>query len=311
MDGVFIGQIIKQKREELGLSQEELCEGICSPPTLSRIETGKQAPSCNHMNALLQRLGLPENRYYVMMTQQEMEIEKLVHEITSSEFRYNFATETEKERFRQQGLAALQKLEPLAQENDTITKQFILCTKALLGKVSGLYTWADQRDLFLDALRLTVPKFDEEDISNQVYSYDEIKLITQIATNYGLDGQHKKAIDLLGQLLKYTKRTNNMRLKKRIPLIAYNYALQLGIEGYYAEAIEVAKYGRQASIDNGHYKFLPGLAHIKAECYYQLGNIEKSKDFYMQAYYTYKLLGDEINRSILETEAQKYLGIVF
>ena len=45
MRGILIGWIIKQTREEIGLTQEQLCEGICTPATLSRIENGKQAPS--------------------------------------------------------------------------------------------------------------------------------------------------------------------------------------------------------------------------------------------------------------------------
>ena len=32
------GYVIKQRREELGYTQEDLAEGICSVPTLSRIE---------------------------------------------------------------------------------------------------------------------------------------------------------------------------------------------------------------------------------------------------------------------------------
>ena len=50
----------------LGLTQEELCEGLCEPATLSRIENGRQAPSRSRANALLQRLGLPNDRYYVI-----------------------------------------------------------------------------------------------------------------------------------------------------------------------------------------------------------------------------------------------------
>lgn len=40
-----IGEVIRQRRIELGLTQEELCEGIYEPPTMSRIETGRQTPS--------------------------------------------------------------------------------------------------------------------------------------------------------------------------------------------------------------------------------------------------------------------------
>ena len=57
MREVFLGEYMKQRRLELGLTQEELCEGICEPITISRMENGRQTPSRNRINALLQRLG--------------------------------------------------------------------------------------------------------------------------------------------------------------------------------------------------------------------------------------------------------------
>ena len=57
MKNVFLGEYIKQRRLDLGLTQEQLCDGICEPVTLSRLENGKQTPSRNRINALLQRLG--------------------------------------------------------------------------------------------------------------------------------------------------------------------------------------------------------------------------------------------------------------
>ena len=52
-----LGYIIKNRREELQLSQEDLAEGICSVSTLSRIENGERMPSKNHYEMLMQRLG--------------------------------------------------------------------------------------------------------------------------------------------------------------------------------------------------------------------------------------------------------------
>ena len=51
------GYIIRQRREELGYTQEDLAEGICSVPTLSRIENGERLPTKDHFEMLLQRLG--------------------------------------------------------------------------------------------------------------------------------------------------------------------------------------------------------------------------------------------------------------
>ena len=53
----LLGPLIKQKREELGLTQEDLADGICSVPTLSRIENGERLPDKQHSEMLLQRLG--------------------------------------------------------------------------------------------------------------------------------------------------------------------------------------------------------------------------------------------------------------
>ena len=48
---MFLGEVIKQRRAELQLTQEELCEGICDPITVSRMENGKQMPSYNRLPA--------------------------------------------------------------------------------------------------------------------------------------------------------------------------------------------------------------------------------------------------------------------
>ena len=49
MKEIFLGEVIRQRRIELGLTQEELCEGICEPITISRFEHGRQTPSRNRV----------------------------------------------------------------------------------------------------------------------------------------------------------------------------------------------------------------------------------------------------------------------
>lgn len=38
MKNVFLGEYIKQRRLDLGLTQEQLCDEICEPMTLSRLK---------------------------------------------------------------------------------------------------------------------------------------------------------------------------------------------------------------------------------------------------------------------------------
>ncbi len=53
-----LGTLLRMRREELELTQEELADGICSVPTLSRIENGERMPTKNHFETLVERLGL-------------------------------------------------------------------------------------------------------------------------------------------------------------------------------------------------------------------------------------------------------------
>ena len=45
MREIPIGEYIKNYRRKREITQEELCSGICSVSTLSRLELGKQTPS--------------------------------------------------------------------------------------------------------------------------------------------------------------------------------------------------------------------------------------------------------------------------
>ena len=87
MQNYKLGEYIRQRRLDLGLTQEQVCAGICESVTLSRFENGKQTPSRNRINAILQRLGLPDDRYYALVTPEELEIEALkkqVEKLTSA-----------------------------------------------------------------------------------------------------------------------------------------------------------------------------------------------------------------------------------
>ena len=65
-------------------------------------------------------------------------------------------------------------------------------TKAL-GRLDGRYTPLEQIDLLMQAIRLTVPRFDLESIESFLYTKDEITIINQIGLDYSDAGQNKKA----------------------------------------------------------------------------------------------------------------------
>lgn len=302
MKNVFLGEYVKQRRLDLGLTQEQLCDGICEPMTLSRLENGKQTPSRNRINALLQRLGLPDDRYFALLSKNELEMEALKKEIVACNV-------TEKV---PEGFEKLAQFEKLADPDDQISQQFALCSRVLLGRLDGRYTPLEQIDLLMQAIRLTVPRFDLESIESFLYTKDEITIINQIGLAYSSDaGQNKKAAEIYYQLLKYVRKHFKETITSigMLPLVLYNYARVLDLCGRYEEGAALAKEGREACIQYGHYQELPRCLEIEAECRHFMGDDEISKELYYQSYYLCKVIGYQVGLEIVKKEAKEYLDL--
>ena len=54
----YIGDVLRIRREMYGLTQKELCSGICSVKTLRRAEKKESNMQQAYLGALLRRLGL-------------------------------------------------------------------------------------------------------------------------------------------------------------------------------------------------------------------------------------------------------------
>lgn len=304
MEKYFIGEIIRQKRTELGLKQCQLCEGICEPTTMSRIESGKQMPGLNTLKNLLQRLGLSDERYYALVSKNEMQIADLQTEIVSA----NVFKDP------QRGLPKIAELEELADPDDHLLHQFILRSKASLGKREDgqivAYSLDEKLDMLFKAIRLTVPNFDIDAIVDGLYSIDEVKVINHIATVYSDLKQHEKAISIYDQLLQYINKhfQNILQSGGLLPLVAFNYARELDLIGRYTDAIEIAETGWKACTQYGQYRYLAPTIAIIAECNHFWGDDSKSKEYYRQSYYIYKAVDDERGARVITAEAKKYFG---
>lgn len=313
MQQINLGEAMKQRRLELGLAQDAVCEGICEPTTLSRLENGRQTMAYNRVKALMQRLNMPDDRYYALLSQQETELDNARRELLSHYDRFARAGEGQKRQVWGLAIEQLQRLESLAEKDDSITQQLVLSYKALLGREDGPYSLDERMEMQLTALRLTAPKFDLEQLGGRRYSLDETQLMNQIAGTYSINGDHSRALRLYEQLFDYANKSSD-RLStyaNYLTLIAHNYSRELGLQKYYYKAIEVAEQGKRVSVDYGYYQYLPGLLAIMGECCYQLGEEEKSKKLCVQAHYLYEVLGDERSLNIIDPDIQKRFSIKF
>lgn len=169
----------------------------------------------------MQRLGLPDDRYFALLSKNELEMEALKKEIVACNV-------TEKV---PEGFEKLAQFEKLADPDDQISQQLALRSRVLLGRLDGRYTPLEQIDLLMQAIRLTVPRFDLESIESFLYTKDEITIINQIGLAYSDAGQNKKAAEIYYQLLKYVRKHFKETITSIgvLPLVLYNYARVLDL----------------------------------------------------------------------------------
>lgn len=286
-----IGEMIRLRRIECGFSQEELCFGICEQPTLSRIESGATTPSRSRLTALLQRLGLVHEKYFFLLSENELEVANLQSEITSCIVRRDFS----------EGLSKLEKLEQIAEYDDHIIKQYILKSRVAFGKeVDGEiipYNFDERLAMLYEAIRMTVPNFEIEKIDQFVLGADEIKIINQIAKIHTDDDRYNESIYIYNRLMNYIEtHIKILNLESTyspvVILIAYNLARTLYFNNQYSEAIIIADIGLKYSKDLRNLSYFASLLFIKAHCLHYLQDFENSKNLFLQSYYIYKATED-------------------
>ena len=306
MYNYHIGEYIKRKREEQKIKQDELCYGICDCSTLSRIERGKQEPSYYILKALLQRLGISEDRCQILMGAQEFEIAELQKEIVADNVRHDFSS----------ALKKICRLEELYQSAENpLLRQFILRVRALAGyEKNGErldYDNPTQRKMLIHALELTCPGISMENMGSFLLGEDEAKIINQIAITYSEEGNRRQAIEIYRQLIRYVQShfAGCEIGQVMLPLTAYNYSKVLGMEGRYEEAIEIAELGRQWCVKYNKCRMLGGLLLNIACCLHELGNDEKSKKLLLNSYYAYLLMENFTSCKVVQEYAEENLGM--
>ena len=235
-----IGMIIKRRRMELGLSQEDLADGICAVTTLSRIENGERMPTQNHLEILLQRIG-----YSDMMIQSYVDESDFV--IYELKFRIKQAY-VEKDATKAREL--LQQLEALVAKPSKVDEQFILLQRIWL--YPEQYTNEERLRELERAIRLTQPNYNKGKVP-YLMSYVEILLMNNIANTLAKCGHRKDGIDLLYKIVDYydTHIVNFEEALRTETMILYNLSKMLGLENRYDECITICDRGIQIAQRTG------------------------------------------------------------
>ena len=148
-----IGDVIRMKREALGITREKLCElsgEVCSVQTLYRIECGKVKVKREVYKTLMRCMNqLPERNYASIVVNNQSSL--------------NLKSEIQTHMFYKEYELAEQKLSELEKDmipNYIRNKQYLLEKKATLQFQKQEITTEEYEEKLWEALRYTIPNVD-------------------------------------------------------------------------------------------------------------------------------------------------------
>lgn len=206
---VFVGEIIKQRRKMLGLTQSKLVyyinsdiksgtDEICSEKTLSRLENGKTVTSWKVTRRLLGRLKLPPERYFFDYVSEDYE---LVNELKNIEKR--MALE------KYEGL--LERCEVVKLSNSShnypYNQQYIEEIEYKIKRKNNMLPEAELRKMIVISLGWTIP---QSYLTNEMCIYlfiNEESILENIIQNMRITDGRDACIMLLKKMIKGYKKS--------------------------------------------------------------------------------------------------------
>lgn len=162
-DVLSIGKLISKLRKEQNISQQTICQGLCSKSKLSKIENGTQDGDILLLCALLNRLGYSEIEFDFFGTPDEEKYFSILPYLSSTN-----SYDSEK---------YLQHLEVLKELGETHP---LMMQSYYLYSVKSKDTIEDRLKDYRSALDITLPNFNISGINNYRLSGDEISILLGI-----------------------------------------------------------------------------------------------------------------------------------
>lgn len=229
------GNLIRARRKVLGLSQEELAEGICDPVSISRIECCKVAPKREIYRKLLERVGMTGSRFENVVQMEQPELMELAVRI-SILLSHTKGEEAE---------PLVAELEQKMKHAGKFAKQYLLNVKALALFDQAKITAEEHAAMQEDALYMTLPQVGLDKLAEWSFSRQEVNILNTLSYSCEATGKVEEMIELL-QIVRKQYEGKPFSLEHYVAgyeVTMRNLGNLLGNIGRYDEAIEVADKG--------------------------------------------------------------------
>lgn len=299
------GSLIRARRMALGMTQEQLSEGICDPVSISRIERNEVAPKRQIFELLMERVGMTGSSYEALTQMGDPELMELAVQITIL-LLHSKGAEAE---------PLIEQLENSIKQTDRFTQQFIWHVRALALFCQKKISSEEHAEIQEKALHLTLPEMSSENLRKWCFSSREISIVNVISYSYDKMGRRDEKIKLLS-LIREQLENKPFALENYIPnyeLTMRNLGNLLGNEGRYEEAIEASKIGIRRGLQAGRGSIVTLMLY---DCGWDMEKLWKTGKYtredslrYMKACYSLELLFARCEDSeFTSRHIEKYYG---
>ena len=295
----LIPEILLSARVEKGFSQEEASEGICTPETYSRIETGKRSPSLKNLEALENRLEIKPGYFIGEVWTNDFSVLELTQKLRMAVSNLDLEIWEECQK----------KLEEKLDLSKKINRQYVEGYRTCLEYQQGKILEGEWIRQHKKTLSYTLA-FEERMKAHrtgmrQGFTDQEAVLLQQIALAEKIRGEKEKAVEIW-KLLLQVYGNSEVRMEhhfQKVMLIWSNLANTLPEVGKVKEGIALADQGIRMVLKKGQGPFVMLFAN-KIYAMKESGQ-DVGKKYFEQAYALSKMFGDLELQHSLQTYMEK------
>lgn len=191
-------EIIKSTRKALGMTREELSEGICSVETLYRCEKGNHKLTREIYEKLMRKMGRIGEKNYFILSVDGIEVVELQEELIKELVSWNLSKAD----------LLLKELERVMPEEkwDASDRQFFMTYQSRIDMDMGRITAEECLEKLKEALNLTVKNMDEINLDYWIFTYQERMVILNMMAAYHKIGLDKKFEQFIIKMINGIKR---------------------------------------------------------------------------------------------------------
>lgn len=288
MENYLVGNILKEYRTRLKISQEDLCLDLCAVSTLSRIESGAQVPGRKLIEALFSRMGISRS---VPITKTDFQRENIEFKIGGLVASGNLEISN-----------LLEEYKNCDKNISSLEMQFYLFYKAM---ADDFFEHDGEKALkkYEEALKLSINDYELNKLpSARLLTKTELLILNNISRTHYFVGNKEMAISLMEFLKSYFEKgiMSEEEKAKNYHVILFNLENWYGLRGKTGdleEALHFCEIAIDECIKYGKLVLFPFHLFNKGCILVKLGRIEEGKECFADSFTFFKRMKriDDIN----------------